>query len=52
MVVGGQGHVPAASPPGKRAGTHRIGGWVGPGSVWTGVENLANVQPLASRYTG
>jgi hypothetical protein len=26
--VGGQLHVPAALPPGKRPGTHRIGGWV------------------------
>jgi len=28
--VGGQGHVPATLPPGKRAGTHFEGGWVGP----------------------
>ena len=27
--VGGQRHVPAALPPGKRPGTHCIGGWVG-----------------------
>ena len=31
---------PAALPPGKRPGTHCIGGWVGPGPVWTGAENL------------
>jgi len=37
---------------------HCIGGWVGPGPVWTGAENLAptgfdpqTVQPVASRYT-
>jgi hypothetical protein len=28
--VGGQRHAPAASPPGKRAGTHCIGGRVAP----------------------
>ena len=28
--VGGQCHVPAALPPGKRPGTHYIGGWAGP----------------------
>jgi hypothetical protein len=28
--VGGQRHDPAALPPGKRAGIHCIGGWVGP----------------------
>jgi hypothetical protein len=27
--VGGQRHAPAALPPGKRPGTHFIGGWVG-----------------------
>jgi hypothetical protein len=36
MRVGGQLHSPAALPPGKRPGTHYIGGW-----VWTAVENLA-----------
>jgi hypothetical protein len=41
MVVGGQQHVPAALPPGKRPRTHCIGGWVGPGLVWTGAEKLA-----------
>jgi len=30
MEVGGQRHAPAALPPGKRPGTHCIGGWVGP----------------------
>ena len=29
MGVGGQRHVPAALPPGKRPGTHCIGGWTG-----------------------
>ena len=28
--MGGQRHTPAALPPGKRFGTHCIGGWVGP----------------------
>jgi hypothetical protein len=49
------GHAPAALPPGKRPGTHCIGGWVSPRAVWTGVENLAppgfdppTVQPVAS----
>jgi hypothetical protein len=27
--IGGQLHVPASLPPGKRCGTHRIGGWMG-----------------------
>ena len=30
MEVGGQRHAPAALLPGKRPGTHCIGGWVGP----------------------
>jgi hypothetical protein len=30
MGLGGQRHAPAALPPGKRPGTHCIGGWVGP----------------------
>jgi hypothetical protein len=29
MGVGGKLHAPAALPPGKRPGTHCIGGWVG-----------------------
>jgi len=28
--VDGQRHAPAALPPGKKPGTHCIGGWVGP----------------------
>jgi hypothetical protein len=28
--VGGQRHAPAALPPGKKPGTHFIGGWAGP----------------------
>jgi len=31
MRVGGQRHAPAAVPQ-ERPGTHRIGGWVGPGA--------------------
>jgi hypothetical protein len=30
MGVGGQRHALAALPPGKRSGTHFIGGWVDP----------------------
>ena len=41
MGVGGQRHTPAALPPGKRPGTHWIGGCVGPQGLWTGAENLA-----------
>jgi len=35
MGVGGR-HAPAALPPGKRPGTHCIGGWVGPRAVLDG----------------
>jgi hypothetical protein len=28
--------------PRQRAGTHRVGGWVTPGPVWTGAENIAS----------
>ena len=41
MGVGGQRHAPAALAPGKRPGTHCIGGWVGPREGLTGAENLA-----------
>jgi hypothetical protein len=58
MRVGGQLHAPAALPPGKRPGTHCIGGWWAPGPVWTATENLdptrirpRTVQPVASRST-
>ena len=38
--VDGQGHAPAALPPGKRPGTHlQEAGWA-LGPVWTGAENL------------
>ena len=39
--MGGQSHALAALPPGKRAGTLCIGGWLSPKPVWTGAENLA-----------
>jgi hypothetical protein len=59
MRVGGQLHVPAALPPGKRPGTHCIGGWVGPRA---GLDRCGKsrpqpgfdprtVQPVTSRYT-
>ena len=51
-------HAPAALTPGKRPGTHFIGGWVGPWAGLDGEENPAptgfehrTVQPMASRYT-
>jgi hypothetical protein len=40
MWVGGQRHAPAALPPGKRAGTHCTGRWLGLGLIYTGAENL------------
>jgi len=38
--VGSQRHAPAALPR-ERPGTYCTGGWVAPGPVWTGAENLA-----------
>jgi hypothetical protein len=38
MGMGGQLHAPAALPPGKRLGTHSIGGWVGPRAGLDGCE--------------
>jgi hypothetical protein len=38
MRVGGHLHSPAALPPGKRHGTHFIGGWVGPRAGLEGCE--------------
>jgi hypothetical protein len=56
--VRGQRHVPAALYPREGLGTHCTGGWLGPGTVWTGAENLAppgfdpqTVQPVTSHYT-
>ena len=43
--------------PRERPGTLCIGGWVAPGPVWTGAENLAptsdflTAQPVASLFT-
>ena len=59
MGVGGQLHALAALPPGKRPGTHCIGGSVGPragldGCVKSGPPpgfDPQTVQPVASRYT-
>jgi hypothetical protein len=42
MRMGGQLHAPAALPPGKRPGTHCIGGWVGSMAGldgWTGIRS-------------
>ena len=41
--MGGQRHTPAALPL-VRPGVHCIGGWVVPGPVWTGAENLARTE--------
>ena len=56
--VGGQGHAPAALPPGKRPGTHCTGGWVGPRAGMDGCGKSPSpgfdpwtVRPVASRYT-
>jgi hypothetical protein len=58
--VGGQRHAPAALPPGKRPGTHCIGGWVGSRAGLDGwgksrppppAFDRQTVQPVASRYT-
>ena len=58
MRVGGQRYVPAALPPGKRPGTHYIGGWEGSrtGLYWCGKSHPPpefdpqTVQLVASRY--
>jgi hypothetical protein len=39
--VGGKRHAPAALPL-PLLGIHCTGDWVGPGTVWTGAENLAS----------
>jgi hypothetical protein len=57
--VGGQRHAPAALPPGKRPGTHCIGGWVGPRAGLGGCGKSRSppgfdprtIHPVASRYT-
>ena len=40
MDVGGQGDAPASLLPGKRPGTHLLGGGWAPGPVRTGAENF------------
>ena len=42
MGVDGQLHAPAALPPGKRAGTHCIRGWVGPRA---GLDRCGKTRP-------
>jgi hypothetical protein len=44
MGVGGQLHAPAALPPGKRPGTHCIGGWVGPRSGLDGCKKSCSYR--------
>jgi hypothetical protein len=59
MRVGGQLYAPATLPPGKRPGTHCIGGWVGPRAGLDCCEKISpppgldprTAQPVASRYT-
>jgi len=59
MGVGGQRHAPTTLPPGKRPGTHYIGGWVGPRASPGWVQKIPpppgfdprTLQPVASRYT-
>ena len=59
MGVGGQIHAPAALPPGKRPGTHCIGGWVGPRASLDSCKKSRpllgfdprTVQPVVSHYT-
>jgi hypothetical protein len=61
--VSGQLHVPAALPPGKNAGIHSIGGWMGPRAGLDSFGEAKNLLPLpgfelrtvqavGSRYTG
>ena len=47
MGVGGQLHAPAALPPGKRPGTHCIGGWVGPRA---GLDECGKSRPHRDEY--
>jgi hypothetical protein len=52
MRVGGQFHAPAALPPGKRPGTHCIGGWVGPRAGLDGCEkSRPHRDSIPGRYT-
>jgi len=57
MGVCGQRNVPAVLPPGRRPGTHCIGGWMGPRAGLDGCGKSLpppgfyprTVQPVASR---
>jgi len=46
--VRGQHHASADLPPGKRPFIPYMGGWVAPGPVWTGAQNLAPYQSSIS----
>jgi hypothetical protein len=58
MGVGVQCHAPAALPPGKRPGTHFIGGWVGFRAGLEGCGKISSpsgfdprtIQPISNRY--
>jgi hypothetical protein len=47
--VTGEGDAPAALPPGKTAGPHRAGGWVGHGA---GLERCRKSRPYRSSIPG
>jgi hypothetical protein len=48
MWVGGICHTPAALPPGKRPGTHFIGGWVGPRA---GLDGFGKFRPQVGLHS-
>jgi hypothetical protein len=47
--VGGQLHAPASLPPGKRPGTHFVGGWVG---IRAGLEGCGKSRPRRGSNPG
>ena len=49
MRVGVYRHAPAALPPGRRPGTHCIGGWVGPRADLDGCGNCSPDRPAQDK---
>jgi hypothetical protein len=49
MGVDDQPHTPAALPPGKRLGTHYVGGWVGPRA---GLDGCGKTHPRRNSISG
>jgi hypothetical protein len=49
MGVGGQRHVSAALPPGRRPGTHCTGDWVGPRA---GLDGCGKFRPYRDSIPG